>query len=196
MSIHWFIKRLSNIKILYCIVLLSAFIIFSFFKIAVGEKKIKIAIIPFENISENFCDIDSFMEIVYHKLKDNNMIEFPSQEETDKVLIDLRLRHTGYLTTNSALEIGKRLGVQGILLGFIVLYNESPEPQVGVILKLISTGKDAPLVWMKTESASGSDRETWFGLKRIRDFNRFLNQFIAESVKDISFKQLEKLDPG
>lgn len=163
-------------------------------KDAPAEKRIRIAVLPFDNLSNEFCLIDDIMDRVYRVLQER--VDMPTKQEIDDIMMALRLRHTGFLNTQESLKIGEQLNVQGILTGFITLFKEGSsteggEPQIGIIIKLISTKENAPLVWMESRLATGSNMETWFGLNRIIDSGQLIDNFINHLFRDIPFDKLE-----
>jgi len=192
----WFIKNLYKegffIQIFTILsIILTILFLYTFSHKIYAEKKIKIAILPFENMSSMYCNVDFLMDIALQTLQEYDEIEFCPREETDKVINELRLRHTGYLTTDESMQIGEKLGVHGILFGILALYQEEPEPRIGVILKLVSTREPAPIVWMDTGLGFGNDGESLFGLNRIREIDRLARRFFRELFQKIPFNRLE-----
>jgi len=143
----------------------------------------KIAILPFENISGNYLFIDDVMKPLYQNL--DKIFTLSSYEEVDDVILRLRLRHTGYLSSQEALEIKRRLDVDAVILGMICVYQETPEPRIGMIMKMIGTGEGAPILWMKSNMMSGNQTQTWFGRNRIHKIDDLFHKVIKDMVKDI-----------
>ena len=148
-----------------------------------GKKNARVAILPFENISGHFLFIDDVMKPLYQNLDD--IFTLSSYEEVDDVILRLRLRHTGYLSSQEALEISRRLGVDAVILGMICVYQEHPEPRIGLIMKMIGTGEGAPILWMKSNMISGNQTQTWFGRNRIHKIDALFNKAVKDMVKDI-----------
>ena len=61
------------------------------------KSKSKVAILPFENLSGQFLPIDDVMRTIYEGL--SNQFELPSYEDVDEVIMRMRLRHTGFLSS-------------------------------------------------------------------------------------------------
>jgi len=142
--------------------------------------KARIAILPFENMTEIFLPIDEVMGPVYKHLQAGFLLSTP--EEVDEAMLRLRLRHTGYLTTEEAVEIGQILRVDAVILGMICAYQESPNLRIGLIVQMIGTGGGAPLLWMKSMVGAGDQREALFGLNRISE----VDSLVEFTLKDMT----------
>lgn len=133
---------------------ISCFIIISVGWAAQEVRKPRLAVLPFENLSGQF----GADEAVMAGLKETLSREFSlvSDERLIKILTDLRVRHTGYLTTEEVKRIGKYLGVKVLLLGMIDTYRPRIVPQVSFWVTLISTDGEAPLIWSRNFFYKGS----------------------------------------
>lgn len=145
--------------------------------------KAKVALLPFENLSNNFLPIDDTMEVFYREM--GKMYDLSHSEKVDEVIFGLRLRHTGYLTSMEAHEIGQRLGVEAVILGMICMYQEVPQPSIGIIMKMIGTGKGTPILWMRSHVAYGNQSEKWFGTERVTQISGLLQGIIEDVMKEL-----------
>ena len=82
-------------------------------------------------------------------------------------------------------ELGERLEVEAVILGMICAYQEAPDPKIGMIVKMIGTEDDTPILWMKSAMTSGSQRESWFGKDRILKTEYLVEEVIKDLIKDI-----------
>ncbi|MEW5800839.1 MAG: hypothetical protein AB1847_01925 [bacterium] len=112
-----------------------------------------IAVLPFENLSGKFGASEQVMEDIAKSLEEEYSIVPAHQVE--KILTELKVRHTGFLTTEQINEIGKRLRVKTLLLGMIDSFRQEPLPQVSFFCNLISTKGSAPVLWSKYFCAVG-----------------------------------------
>ena len=147
------------------------------------KHRARIAILPFENISGQYVFIDDVMKPIYQEL--GEIFVLSSYEAVDEVILQLRLRHTGFLSSQEALDICYSLGVDAVILGMICVYQEIPEPRIGLIMKMLGTGEDAPILWMKSNIISGSQTQSWFGRNPINDMNSLFDQVVKDLLKDI-----------
>ncbi|MGA1791051.1 MAG: hypothetical protein ACMUIM_06170 [bacterium] len=147
------------------------------------NQRARVAILPFENISGQYVSIDDAMKPIYKKL--DKIFTLSSYAAVDEVILQLRLRHTGFLSSQDALDISRSLGVDAIILGMICVYQEFPEPRIGLIMKMIGTGEGAPILWMNSNIISGNQTQTWFGRNRITKVNSLFDQVVKDMLKDI-----------
>ena len=160
-----------------------------------GEKSssgVKVAILPFENLSNRFLAIDDVMKVFYQNFK--KKFTLSSYEEVDEVILRLRLRHTGFLSSYEASEIGRRLRVEAIVLGMICIYQETPEPKIGLIIKIIGTGDGTPILWMKSAITGGSQGQTWFGRNSVTKTSKLLDGVVKDLIREIPIDALRKDD--
>lgn len=152
----------------------------------------RVAILPFENMSGQFFDIDKVMKPFYQNL--GKIFSYSQIVNVDEIIWQLRLRHTGFLSSQEALEIGQRLGVEAIILGMVCLYQDTPEPCIGLIMKVIGTGEDTPILWSKSINKSASLTRSWFGINIINNADSLIDKVARELVKEISINLIQKDD--
>jgi TolB-like protein len=121
-----------------------------------SKDQLKIAVLPFANLSGQFGAGDQVMADILGALKEEFSIVPEIQVES--VLAELRVRHTGFLTTGQINEIGKRLKVETILFGIIDTYRQEPLPQVSFFCNMVSTKRSAPVLWSKYFCAVGQEK--------------------------------------
>ncbi|MGA1795629.1 MAG: hypothetical protein ACMUIL_07200 [bacterium] len=147
------------------------------------ESRPRVAILPFENLSGRFLAIDALMSPVYDSMK--NLFSLPNYDEVDEIVLRMRLRHTGFLTSREASEIGKKLEADAIILGMICVYQGPPDPQIALIMKMIGTGEGTPLLWMNHVMVSGTMRDGWFGRDRITESAALIDKSLRSLVTQI-----------
>ena len=143
----------------------------------------RVAILPFENMSGRYLVIDDVMKPIYQNL--DKIFVLSTYEEVDEVILKHRLRHTGFVNSQEASEIGAKLQVEAIILGMICVYEEIPEPRIGLIIKMIGTGEGTPILWMKSYFARGGLTHSWFGLNRILNIDDLMNKAIRDIRKEM-----------
>jgi TolB-like protein len=116
----------------------------------------RIAILPFENLSGQFGASEQVMADITASLQKE--FSLVSEDHVEIVLSDLRIRHTGFLTTGQINEIGRLLKVDTVLLGIIDTYRREPLPQVSFFCNLVSTKGSASTLWSKYFSAVGRQK--------------------------------------
>ncbi|MGA1839420.1 MAG: hypothetical protein ACMUIU_02240 [bacterium] len=156
------------------------------------EHGARVAILPFENMSGHFLDIDNIMKPLHQNFR--KIFSLSYTDKVDEVIWQLRLRNTGYLSSRDALEIGQRLGVEAVILGMICLYRETPEPDMGLIIKVIGTGGDTPILWSDCINRSGDQTKSLFGINRINKIDSLFEMVARELVEEIYVDLIRKKD--
>ncbi|MBN2373176.1 hypothetical protein JXL19_05265 [bacterium] len=149
-----------------------------------------VAILPFQNLSGRYLLIDDIVMPFYQSLE--NIYSLVPYEDVDEAILQLRLRHTGFLTSEEASKLGERLGAEALILGMICDYQDTPDPRIGLIVKMIGTQDDAPVIWMKSAVASGNQMESWFGTNRILKTDHLVEEVVKDLIKDIPVDSLKK----
>jgi|GEM_PF-3216206 len=125
----------------------------------------RLAILPLENLSGQFGASEAVMAGLVSALqKEFSLI---SAEEVEKTLVELKVRHTGFLTSGQIIDLGQRLKVEVVLMGIVDTYRQAPAPQVSFFCALASTKKSAPIIWSNYFCAAG--QEQLYLLQRNRD---------------------------
>lgn len=150
----------------------------------------RIAILPFENMTDTFLPVDEVMGPVYKQLQ--GIFSLSAPDEVDEAMLRLRLRHTGYITTEEAVHIGEMLHVDAIILGMICSYQETPSPRIGLIVQMIGTGEGAPLLWMKSMAGAGDQREALFGLNRVSTVDSLMEFTLKDMTGGMPTKPASK----
>ena len=153
------------------------------------ETGAKVAILPFENMSGRFFNIDDFMRPFYRNLI--KIFDLSSMDGVDEVILELRLRHTGFLSSQEVLEIGQRLGVKAVILVMICLYEETPELRIGLLTKVIGTDKETPILWVESINESGNLTESWFGRNHISNADSLINKVAEDLIKKMSINLMQ-----
>lgn len=152
----------------------------------------RVAVLPFDNMSGHFIDIDNVMKPLYQNFK--KIFSLSYTDKVDEVIWQLRLRNTGYLSSRDALEIGQRLGVEAVILGMICLYRETPEPRLGLIIKVIGTGENTPILWSQCINKRGNQAKSLFGINRINKIDSLFETVAIELVREIYVDLIRKKD--
>lgn len=140
----------------------------------------KIAIFPFENMSAVPKATNLILELMKAELLSRG-ISIADEDVIDGFLAQRRIRFTGTVSRPVAREMGKRLGVDAVLLGSIDLFAETLDGvAVGVAARLVST-VDGAIVWAENLSYSG------------RDFEGLLGLGIVSSAEELSARVLRTL---
>ena len=122
----------------------------------------KVAVLPFENLTQERSAGDKVQKIFYLELLALDVFEVAEPGEVTKVL---RAQGTvDALGPNELKKIGKDLGVDGLFVGTVVDFTDArtgstPTPEVTVQLRLVETHSGAT-VWSTGQTRSGAGVST------------------------------------
>jgi hypothetical protein len=108
--------------------------------------------------------------------------------DVDVVFTELRIRDLNGVTRETMPVLGQRLAADWLLAGSILEYGtvrtaDGEAPVVGLSLRLYeaSTGRTA---WSAMRVRTGEDRETLFGIGRVRSLDQLSERLVRELFKD------------
>src|SRR4030043_1580479 len=130
------------------------------------SQKIKIAIFPLENLTDNIDALIEIMPVLKSQLEGKG-IEIVDEDILNKFLLKERVRSTGYISKELAQKIGKELNVKAIFVGSINSFRPGENPRVGLSARLISSS-DGSIIWANHASATGDDFTTILGLGTVK----------------------------
>jgi TolB-like protein len=136
------------------------------------SQKIKIAIFPFENLTDNRNALAEIMSVLKSHLEGKGL-EIVDEDSLNKFLLKERVRSTGYISKAIAQKMGKELNAKAILVGSINSFYPIENPQVGILARLISSENGA-ILWANHSSATGDDFTTILGLGTVKTMDKLI----------------------
>lgn len=168
-------NRLS--PIVFCtIFLVLCFSLFAASEAAPPSQKIRIALLPFENLTDDKTAFDQIMPMVKNGIESKGF-ELVNSDSLNNFLCKERVRSTGYISMDVARKVKKEFNVEGILVGSITSYYPLQNPQAGLIARLIDPTKGV-IVWANQASATGEDFTTILGLGTIRSIEKLIPKVV------------------
>ncbi|MBI5235714.1 MAG: hypothetical protein HY886_05645 [Deltaproteobacteria bacterium] len=155
----------------------------------------KIAVLPFENLSETPRAV-----IVINDLVREGLVKMGytlTVDEMEGFLARRRIRQTNSVTRLVAREMGKTLGVDAVLVGAITAFNtveRGSDAKVGVSMRLVSA-LDGSIIWADDLAYSGRDFERFLGLGIIKSADKLASVVIGDIVKAMP-QELQVNDNG
>jgi TolB-like protein len=134
------------------------------------SQKTKIAIFPFENLTDNIDALTEIMPVLKSHLEGKG-VEIIDEDILNKFLLRERVRSTGYISKELAQKIGKELTVKAILVGSINSFRPGETPRVGLSARLISSS-DGSIIWANHASATGDDFTKILGLGTVKTIDK------------------------
>ena len=119
----------------------------------------KVAVLPFENFSREKTAGEVSRDVFVTELLASGLFEVVPYGETLRALKEREIKEKDKLTTEDSKRIGKRLGVQGLILGTVNEYGtmgrDFPYPRVSITASMIEIPSGV-VVWRASYTAKGT----------------------------------------
>ena len=133
---------------------------------AIPSPKTRIALLPFENLTDDKTAFVQIMPVVKNRLETRGF-ELVDEDSLNKFLLKERVRSTGYIAGDLAQKMERELNVKAVMVGSITSYYPIKNPQVGILARLIDSSS-GEILWANQASATGEDFTKMLGLGTIR----------------------------
>ena len=169
-----------------CLVFVSlGFFIFtqgSGFASAIDEKE-RIALLPFENFTEDAGVLKSLMPKIRGRLEDNGFTVI-DEAILEAFLLKERIRTTGCIGREAASKMGQELDVKGIVIGSVNSFSNGENPIVGLSARIVRAA-DCGILWANNAAFTGEDFTTVLQIGTIREIGQ-----LTDRVLDALFDSL------
>jgi hypothetical protein len=144
----------------------------------------RVALLPFENLSPRPDAGDRLSRVFAGVLGETGACQPVEPGDIEQVFAELRIRDVNGITRESIPRVAQRLDAEWLLAGTILEYGaqRTPEgdvPSVGVALRLLD-GRNGRTAWTATRVRTGEDRESLFGIGRVRSLDQLAEQLARE----------------
>jgi TolB-like protein len=119
-----------------------------------GNNK-RIAIFPFENLSDNRDAFKHVLPLLIDKLEKRGF-EVVDEDDLNNFLCGERVRSTGYISRELSGKIRKRFNVSTILAGAIISFSDEDIPEFGILARMVETS-GGTIIWADYSAATGED---------------------------------------
>lgn len=147
----------------------------------------RVALLPFENLSPRPDASEHVTRVIAGVLGETRTCQPVAPGDVEAVFTELRIRDVNGVTREAMPVLGGKLDADWLLAGSILEYGSvrSPEgdvPAVGLTLRLFEarTGRTA---WSAMRVRTGEDRETLFGLGRVRNLDQLTERVARELLE-------------
>jgi TolB-like protein len=158
-----------------------------------GEGGLKIALFPFENLTEDKSAPLAVMPLIRGRLEARGL-EVLDEAILNRFLLKERIRSTGYISKDMTRKTREEVNVKAILVGSINSFSYGENPQIGLSARLIDSS-DGIILWADHVSATGEDFTSILGLGRIKELDRLIPRVIDKLFASFSarppYKELE-----
>ena len=182
-----FLSRHVLCSLLYALrTLLLAFstLLFSNAEAAQQSDKLRIALFPFENLTDDNNALKEIMSVLKSQLEKKGL-EIVDDDSLNKFLLKERVRSTGYVSRDIAEKMEKELNVKAVLVGSITSYYPIKNPQVGILARLIDS-TNGVILWANQASATGEDYTKILGLGTVKTMDRLIPIVVGRLLDSFS----------
>jgi len=153
---------------------------------ASGGLRESMAMLPLENLSGRGEYGERFSRLVWSTLGRTGRWDIVDPGEVDAVLVELRIRSAGSLTTEQVLKAAGRLKARWIVAGTLlecglVHTPDGDMPTFGLSLRVLD-GQTGRVAWTDLRARTGQDHETIFGWGREENLDRLAETTARELI--------------
>ncbi len=130
--------------------------------------RFSIAVYPVENLSGTKAPIQEIKQLFIGRLRQMGF-DVLGEEAIEKFMVNNRIRYTGGLDWATSKAFKEQIGVKGVLILSLELYNEERPPKIAMTSRLVSTGGDPKVLWIDGVGLAGDDSPGLLGLGLVED---------------------------
>ncbi len=152
-----------------------------------GPKVVKsVAILPLENLTDNPEADEIIRDYIKQELKGKGWVLVARDADIERFLAKRRIRYTGAITRLAVREMGKKLGVDAVVVGSVLYYTKMRDKIiVGVGLRVLSTA-DGSILWAENLTYTGHDFEGLFGLGVVKSLDVLAGIVVRDIVRSMA----------
>ena len=147
-------------------------------KPSVHQGRFSIAVLPIENLSAVMAPLKDIRGLFITQLKATGFGVL-EEEALEKFMARNRIRYTGGINKAVAQAFKNEVGVEGVLITSLELYNEVNPPKIALTSRLVSTGDNPVILWIDGVGLAGDDSPGILGLGLIEDPQALLEKAIG-----------------
>jgi TolB-like protein len=186
-------RKILNILLLTISLLISSVLMGNAANSPQHKLQEKIALLPFINFSNDRHALLDVMPELKIQLTDMGLTVV-DWDSLNSFICNQRVRSTGFISKDLAQKIGNEFGVDSILVGSVVSYIPSDNPQFGITARLIDS-TDGSILWAEYTSATGEDFTKILGLGKVTTIEelieRVLDKFFSSFSTEPPYREIE-----
>ncbi|MBI5664842.1 MAG: hypothetical protein HZC49_07120 [Nitrospirae bacterium] len=154
------------------------------------ENNKRVAIFPFENLSDNKDALKHVLPLLIDKLGQKGF-EVVDEEDLNSFLCKERIRFSGYVSRELSGKIQKRFNISAVLTGAIISFSGEEIPQFGVMARMIDPS-DGSIIWADYSAATGEDFIAILELGRLKTVFSLIPKVIDILFSSFKVEELYK----
>lgn len=159
-----------------------------------GGPRPTVVMLPLENLSGRSEYGDRFSRLVWSLLGGTGRFDVVDPGQVDAMLVEMRIRSAGSLTTEQVLKTAGRLNARWVIAGTIlessvVRTADGDMPAFGLALRVLD-GQTGKVVWTDLRARTGQDRETIFGWGREENLDRLAESTARDLIRHLQTPEI------
>lgn len=154
---------------------------------AEAQEAVRLALLPFENVSGSTKSAGIVMPMIEQILKEKGY-RLVGQKELEPFLFRNRIRNTGMISRRHLAGLREAFGVRLAMVGSVDLFHESDEPedtpQWGLSSRVLST-ENGSILWAESAGFAGDDFTGILGLGRVRSVERLGRETVRLLLRNV-----------
>jgi hypothetical protein len=156
-----------------------------------GGEPLLVAVLPLENLSASSAPLAQ-LQAAYAEQLQRQGIAVLADATLTAFMARHRLRHTGSVDAETAAAFRKELGVTGVVVTTLELYQEGEPPKLALLSRLVHTGSEPLIAWMDGVGLSGDAAPGLLELGLVTDIKPLRDQALAALAQSLA----RRLTPG
>lgn len=154
------------------------------------EEKERIALLPFENFTDDADVLKSLMPKIRGRLEDKGFMVI-DDAILEAFLLRERIRTTGCIGREASRKMGQELDVRGIVIGSVNSFLNGENPAVGLTARIVRAA-DCGILWANNAAFSGEDFTTVLELGTIREIGKLTDRVLDALFASLGIYPLKK----
>ena len=150
-----------------------------------GESGLKIAVFPIVNYSATPAPLNRLNQLLVEGL-DQSGLNILTSDLVNSVLSRHRIRYLAGINEKTTLNFKNETGAEAVLITWLEFYSDAPPPKIALTSRLVSTGKQAKIIWMSGVGLSGDDSPGLLDINLIEDPQKLQQVAIQDLVGSLS----------
>ena len=144
-----------------------------------------IALLPVENLSGRPGPLKEIRQLLTEGLIRRGIAVLP-ERDLEGFMARKRMRYTGGINRELAQAFLQETGTKGVLITSLEYMSEGPPPKISLLVRLVSTGDQPAILWMKSLGMSGDDHPGILGLGLIWTPEEILRRAVGTALDSLA----------
>ena len=149
------------------------------------NNKLPIAVLPVYNLSGMPAPLSDIRQSLINSFKKQGL-NLLDKEALTRLIAKHRIRYIGGINEIAAKALRTETGTEAVLITSLELYSEVSPPKVALTSRLVSTGNNTKILWMKGVGLAGDDSPGILGLALIENPQTLLKKAVQNITASLA----------